>query len=89
MLLDAAPAPLSKALRVSGVVVVYSFLLVLIYFSARYAWDSRRMTTTMIRIPLWVTYGTIPLGGLLIMYELTKGLLLGFPEHEPSEETIT
>ena len=89
MLLDAAPPLLSKALRVAGVVVVYSFLLVLIYFSARYAWDSRRMTTTMIRIPLWVTYGTIPLGSVLIMYELTKGLLLGFPEHEPGEETIT
>ena len=89
MLVDAAPPLLAKALRVVGIVAVYAFLLVLTYVSARYAWDSRRMTTTMIRIPLWASYGVIPLGGVLIMYEFTKGLLLGFPEHEPGEETIT
>jgi hypothetical protein len=46
------------------------------------------MTTTMIGIPLWLTYGVIPFGGVLILYELTKGLVLGFPEHEPLEETV-
>ena len=89
MLLDASPPLLAKALRVVGILAVYAFLLVLTYVSARYAWDSRRMTTTMIGIPLWATYGTIPFCGGLILYEWTKGLLLGFPEHEPGEETIT
>jgi len=89
MLLDAAPPPLAKVLRVVGILAVYAFLLVVTYFSARYAWDSRRMATTMIGIPLWAAYGIIPFGGVLIIYEFTKGLLVGFPEHQPGEETIT
>lgn len=88
MLIDATPPLLSKALRVVGILATYAFLLVLTYVSARYAWDSRRMTTTMIGIPLWAAYGIIPLGGILIMYEWTKGLLLGFTEHEPGEESV-
>lgn len=89
MLLAAAPPLLAKALHAVAVIALYLFLITLIYFTARYAWDSRRMTTTMMRLPLWLTYGVIPLGGVLILYELTKGLLLGFPEHETDEETVS
>lgn len=89
MLLSAAPPVISNLLRILGIIAAYTFLFALIYYSARYAWDSRRMATTMMRLPLWLTYGVIPLGGVLIVYELTKGLLLGFPEHEPGEETVT
>jgi TRAP-type C4-dicarboxylate transport system permease small subunit len=38
--------------------------------------------------PLWAAYGTLPLGGALILYEFTKGLLFGFEEHALEEEMI-
>lgn len=88
MILDAVSPRPRMALRVVGIVAVYAFLITLTYVSAQYAWDARRMTTTMIGIPLWAAYGTMPVGGILIMYELTKGLLFGFTEHESGEEMI-
>lgn len=89
MILNTTPPLVAKALRVVGLAATYAFLLTLVYVSARYAWDSRRMSTTMIGIPLWAAYGALPLGGILILYELAKGLLLGFPEHDQTEETAT
>ncbi|MCW2307349.1 TRAP transporter small permease [Rhodobium gokarnense] len=63
---------LRLVLKVLGTLVTIVFLLVLIWASAGYAYDSRNLATTMIGIPLWLAYGTIPLGGVLILYEFLK-----------------
>ena len=88
LLLNNLPVPLARALRVLGIVAAYAFVLTLVFASARYAWDSRHMKTTMIGIPLWIAYGTLPAGGLLILYELTRGLLLGTGENRSEDEVI-
>ncbi len=72
MIREAAPPPAALVLRLVGFVVTVAFVLTLVVTSARYAYDARRLSTTMIGIPLWLTYGSIPLGGLLILYELLK-----------------
>ena len=72
MLLDNSPPRVRSVLKAAGVLVTLTFVLTLIYASANYAYDSRRLATTMIGIPLWLAYGAIPLGSLLILYEFTK-----------------
>jgi TRAP-type C4-dicarboxylate transport system permease small subunit len=88
MIVNAAPHWIAMGLRIVGIIVIFAFLIALVYFSGEYAWDSRRMKTTMIGIPLWAAYGTLPLGGVLILYEFTKGLLFGFEENALEEEMI-
>jgi TRAP-type C4-dicarboxylate transport system permease small subunit len=88
MIVTAAPDWMTKGLRLVGIIAIYVFLIALVYVSAKYAWNSRSMKTTMIGIPLWAAYGTLPLGGALILYEFTKGLLFGFEEHALEEEMI-
>lgn len=75
MILDGLRPSLRRALRIAGVAITLCFLLALIYASARYAYGSRRLATTMIGIPLWAAYGVIPLGGLLMLYEVVRTTL--------------
>ena len=75
MLLDNSPAPVRSILKAVGAAVTLVFIVTLIYASSRYAYDSRRLATTMIGIPLWLTYGVIPLGGILILFEFSKLLI--------------
>lgn len=75
MIVDGAPRPIALALKVVGTGATALFILVLIYASARYAYDSRRLSTTMIGIPLWLAYGMIPMGGILIFYELCRNVI--------------
>ncbi|MCB1491026.1 MAG: TRAP transporter small permease [Rhodobiaceae bacterium] len=75
MIVDIAPGPLPAVMKVIRIVGTAAFVLVLIYASAQYAWESRRLSTTMIGIPLWLAYGVIPLGGVLIFYEMAKSVI--------------
>ncbi len=72
MLLNAAPRGMQHLLRVVGTAVSLTFIVVLIWASGTYAYDSRRLFTTMIGIPLWIAYGIIPVGSVLILYEMLK-----------------
>jgi C4-dicarboxylate transporter DctQ subunit len=72
MFLDGARPGVRLVLKIAGVAVTLVFLLALIYASAIYAYDSRRLATTMIGIPLWLAYGIIPFSGMLILYEFLK-----------------
>ncbi|MBB4304573.1 C4-dicarboxylate transporter DctQ subunit [Rhodobium orientis] len=72
LIVNSMPPWLRLVLKAAGTLVTLTFLVVLIWASSRYAYDSRRLSTTMIGIPLWLTYGTIPLGGVLILYEFLK-----------------
>ena len=67
----------SLGLRLIGAAVTGLFLLTLIYFSSIYVYNSRGLSTTVIKIPLWIVYGMIPIGGVLIFYEFVKTLREG------------
>ena len=72
ILINRSPKPVSKFLKIFGAIIVGLFLLILIYYSAMHAYNSRTLTTIMIEIPLWAAYGIIPVGGVLIFYEFIK-----------------
>lgn len=72
VLLRRSSRKISLGLKIIGAVVVGLFLLTLIYFSALHTFNSRNLTTIMIEIPLWVVYGILPVGGILIFYEFVK-----------------
>jgi len=75
ILINRSPEPVSKFLKISGAIIVGLFLLILIYYSAMHAYNSRTLTTIMIEIPLWAVYGIIPVGGVLIFYEFVKNTI--------------
>lgn len=75
MIVDAVPRRASIALNIVAIVATAVFIAVLVWASARYAYDSRRLSTTMLGIPLWLAYGIIPLGGTLILYEMSRNVL--------------
>jgi TRAP-type C4-dicarboxylate transport system permease small subunit len=64
------------AIRIFAALVIGLFLLILIYYSALHAFNSRSLTTIMLDIPLWITYGLIPAGGALIFYEFARNALM-------------
>lgn len=76
MLQDAAGDKASLVLKAISAVVTLIFLVILVYASAKYAYSSRRLSTTMIGIPLWLAYGIIPLGGGLMLYEFLRSYTL-------------
>ena len=45
MIVDIAPGPLPAVMKVIRIVGTAAFVLVLIYASAQYAWESRRLST--------------------------------------------
>ena len=75
ILINRSPEPVSKFLKIFGAIIVGLFLLILIYYSAMHAYNSRTLTTIMIEIPLWVVYGIIPVDGVLIFYEFSKNTI--------------
>ena len=72
ILITRSSKPISFLLKAFGAFIVGAFLLILIYYSAMHSYNSRNLTTIMIEIPLWVVYGIIPVGGVLIFYEFFK-----------------
>lgn len=87
ILVRKSPNIISLALRIIGIAVTGLFLLILIYYSALHAYNSRMLTTIMTDIPLWVAYGIIPVGAVLVFYEFVKMVpaILG-PIQEISDE---
>lgn len=75
VLINLSSKPISYALKIFGAIIVGLFLLILIYYSAMHTYNSRNLTTIMIEIPLWVVYGIIPVGGVLIFYEFSKNTI--------------
>ncbi len=72
VLIGMSPRKLSLVLKAFAALVVALFLLILIFYSALHAYNSRNLTTIMIELPLWAVYGFIPLGGILTFYEFIK-----------------
>lgn len=72
VLVNRSSEKVGLALKITGTIVIALFLLILIYYSALHTYNSRNLTTIMIEIPLWVVYGIIPVGGVLIFYEFVK-----------------
>ena len=82
-----APPKVAVMIRIFAALVIGIFLLLLIYFSALHAYNSRNLTTIMLDVPLWATYGLIPLGGVLIFYEFIQSLRQsGFGPRPPLSE---
>ncbi len=74
VLVGNAPPLVATGIRIFASLVIGLFLLILIYYSALHAYNSRNLTTIMLDIPLWATYGLIPVGGVLIFYEFARNL---------------
>ncbi len=74
VLVSNAPPKVATGIRIFASLVIGLFLLILIYYSALHAYNSRNLSTIMLDIPLWATYGLIPAGGVLIFYEFARNL---------------
>lgn len=74
VLVGNSPPKVAMAIRIFATLVIGVFLLILIYYSALHAYNSRNLTTIMLDVPLWATYGLIPLGGILIFYEFVRNI---------------
>jgi C4-dicarboxylate transporter DctQ subunit len=69
-----SPIKVSLVLEIIGTTITLLFLLILIYISVIYTYKSRGLSTIMIQLPLWLVYGIMPVGGILIFYEFIKKL---------------
>jgi len=86
VLLGHASPKIAFVMKLFVIAVVTAFLLILIYYSALHAYNSRKLSTIMVDIPLWVVYGIIPVGGILTFYEFAKQIPRSlFPPQKNSE----
>jgi C4-dicarboxylate transporter DctQ subunit len=72
VLLGRASPKIAFIMKLFAIAIVTAFLLILIYYSALHAYNSRKLSTIMVDIPLWLVYGIIPAGGVLMFYEFAK-----------------
>jgi C4-dicarboxylate transporter, DctQ subunit len=82
MFQESAGTNVRFVLKLLSAIVTITFLCILVYASSKYAYNSRRLSTTMIGIPLWLAYGTIPLGGALMLYEFVRHYIKMFGDGE-------
>jgi C4-dicarboxylate transporter DctQ subunit len=73
-LVDALPYSLRTAIRGLTATATIVFLLIVLFSSLRHTLQALYLTTIMIRIPMWLCYGMIPLGFLLMIYEFLRRL---------------
>jgi TRAP-type transport system small permease protein len=72
LLADTLPKTLSRLVHGIALLVTLIFLISLIMTSTSYAWQSRALYSTMLEIPMPILYGILPLGSILMLYELVK-----------------
>jgi C4-dicarboxylate transporter, DctQ subunit len=73
-LVDALPSPVRTATRVLTAAATIVFLLIVLFSSLQHTLQALHLTTIMIRIPMWLCYGMLPLGFLLMLYEFLRRL---------------
>ena len=73
-LVDALPRSLRTPIRGLTAAATVIFLLIVLFSSLRHTLQALHLTTIMIRIPMWLCYGMIPLGFLLMIYEFIRRL---------------
>lgn len=82
MLADSLPGGFSRLFTLLSLLVTLAFLGALIWASGVYAWQSKGMHSTMLKFPMLILYGVIPLGGVLIFYEFVRAALIRYSERD-------
>lgn len=69
---DKSPKRVRFLVRVCTNTLTLAFLIVFTIISIQYAMQNTAAVTTVLKIPMSVCYGTLPLGGILMIYEFLK-----------------
>lgn len=83
---DKSPKLVRLVVRVCTNTLTLAFLIVFTVTSLQYAMQNTVATTTVLKIPMCVCYATLPLGGILMIYEFLKVYKHRITA-EPEEET--
>ncbi len=71
-LVDSLPKAPRTVIRIFVVLVTLIFLVVFLVASFDYAITAGKLTTILLKIPLKLCYGTMPVGAALMLYEFIK-----------------
>jgi TRAP-type C4-dicarboxylate transport system permease small subunit len=71
-LVDSMPKPVGVFLRVFSNTATLFFLLVFFLSSFKHTMDAGQVYTVILRIPRRVSYASMPIGALLMVYEFAK-----------------
>lgn len=84
-LVDALPRAPRTVARVITAALTLTFLVIFLTSSWTYTLQAMHLKTVMLKLPLWLCYGMMPFGALLMCYEFVKRLRLWvFNEPDPA-----